>query len=747
MSNASRWRRFGFFDRSTLSLPDDVWDDLVPEDDSRLKKKLEDEAFQHTKLLHLACATVAFHPALIPQDKPPGALNTVSAAPNASAFPTDLTVSTTHSIPANAYFICSLQLSALGNRNRAFLTKPTGLDPLSPLNGSLAFAYCNGTGTAPPMSPVMEKMQSMFQLACAAGYDTASFAYVASGENLGSVAANLGTLVLAFISSPKSGLVHCVDVSMRCYPPIRPSATAVPADDSVATSEYPDSSPPPTEGKSIQVTSAPNAKGIPALADQMSAITLEELEDLDGWRGFVDPFAGTQPLKPTQPSAAKERIIQEHMTDLNKKPTIAAMAIYSEPRQTANSLLNKVLFEEKKAQGKIAKATGEKKIKPSLHDLVGHLYVAVVTNDPPQPDIPGICVMIDPHLRLQTDLANQSTSNEGLIMYRAKTAIKVKYSFTCIEVCPPYVVLGTTIGVTLVYTFTPLELVKSASSKTSALHDLTLKMEIPPPGISMNELSRGFPSVGPALEQVSSVRLAYDITSHTTESSEGVNNSEDRKEDEKQLTGSTGLVIGAQTQTEKNPSFLFVCYGQRQDSVGLVGSMDDGMPAGEAGGPTSGGTTGVCCYNLLNTTATTSKTASVVPRSRVDLDHRLVSSSTLSDIDPTTGHLQVCWSDGLYTYSPTARIGAIPMEGAKIAFCGLVNSGLDEEALGVARKLPKDEKTMDTLAITSNLHPVKASAFLNSSASGTTSTMAYSLVATADGKSGRSVPSMQIYLI
>jgi hypothetical protein len=681
----------------------------------------------------------------------------------------------------------------------------------------------------------------MFQSACTGGGACvadgsvldASALLNSSPENLAGAAATIGTLVLAFVASPHSGLVHCVDVSMRCHPLSKEkqatattsrsgAGAAVDTDSSgiLRNSLYNNEAASPDllatpdrktaaggsdaegEGESAhkkQITKA----GLPALADQMSTITMEELEDLDGWRGYVNPFVKPDSAAKQQASviSAKDRIMQEHMADSTtrgskKPPALAAMAIYStsrEARQTksAQALLGKVIFGDKENKGQAAAAASDPSSKPKggsskrkLQDLVGHLYVAVASNDLHPTEGTGVCLMVDPHLHLETDIlaagGDGGDASGDMVVYRPRVATKHRYKFKCMDVCPPMLVVGTTVGVTLVYQFTPVD--KIIGQKSPQKLDLVLKMEIPPPGISMKDLNSSMRDIhsttnSPELRPVVSVKLAQDDTANQGDgtAAEAEVNKEGENKD-KQLKGSTGLKIGNASLSKSGPSHLYVCYGRGVGGSASTSSVGGG--GGDAGGksaPASAATTGVCCYNLLHTVTTTagstgsSTTAAIagsnVPRSRIDLDGRTLPSQTLTDVMALSGNssngnksqlLQVCWSDGLYTYSPTNRLSAIPMEGTKLAFCALsgvqASDNTDDEPLGVARKRMGAGSNMDDTMVKevsqqAGVDPGKTAAFLvnttnstspqASSSTASSSSMAYSLVATSDGKSGR----------
>lgn len=622
---ASRWRRFAFFDRCTLSLPDDIWDDLVrPAVDENNEESFEEEEEEEESNVRrrfvFTSASVAFHPSLLP-------CNESQQQQQPSCVLPESLLSCYHPIPSSSSSVSkptatktlSICTSLGNNKNATFLstaaTTTANTPPaLSPINGSLAFVYCFPNSKYQPMSPVLEKVAQHFFASCACGNDNTNAVDSSSLPSLLNEAANrlgVGTLVLALLSSKDTPLIHVVDVSMRCNPPCYNN-------DNASSS-----------------TNAATTASTAALADQLSAVSMEELEDLDGWRGCIAPFPVDE-----QGGSSKR---------------IASIASYSTSQNTDSSSINNNMS-TLDTTNKSTKITT-----PTKRDL-GHLYVAVVSNESNNTEEGShICILVDPHLYLHSTIAaaynnKQQQQQQYPKVYRPTTGTKNVYHFTCIDIVPPFVAIGTSSGTTLLYSFLPLE--QQATTVNKRL-ELVLRMEIPPPSDSSNE--KNIPH-----QEVKSVKLS---TGANSEESTTMKQTSSNKED------------------HGCPTHVFVCYRyrrptKRQQQVSVVDA-------------------GVCCYTIHS--------SEKQPRSRMDLDAREISNKLITDT--TEGLLQVCWSDGLYTYSPNSKVGIVqPIDGRKIAFCCIPSSSLRRR-----RIITKEESLLPSVVEGEK----------------------YALVATSDSKSGR----------
>jgi hypothetical protein len=750
MASASRWRRFAFFDRCTLSLPDDVWDDLVPtfnssgtsgnststfrngkhdngeevpkeagggyDDDDDYYESEEEEGATNdmtnndttamstgTKARHrviFTCASVSYHPSLLPACACPPSTSTSTSttggtpeqpqpflpaallrqcAPTTFPNTTSITTTTSARHPTSSTSTVTLCTSACGTFNKnttvistnASSTTVAATPPtLSPINGSLAFVYCFPSADNQPISPVLEKVAQHFFASCVQQhnhYPEESFSpppphppslpqqqlqqqQQQQQISLWNAAANrlgVGTLVLAFLSSRDTSLIHLVDLSMRCNPPTFTAASAIHTTSTATTTN--------------------------ALADQLSAVSIEELEDLDGWRGCINPFL---------PHVKKIACIASYSSSNHKSNQIHTFDPLQQPSLTTLTSLS-----TKQRQ-----------------DL-GHLYLAVVSNDTSNKTTTvkvdattahnqygNICVLVDPHLYLQPNLTTTADASTTTNMhpyfpkvYRSNSASTTSSNnstsppsyYTCVDIVPPLLAVGTSNGTTLLYSFIPLE--QQPEQQQQQRYELVLCMEIPSP------------TDGSELVEVKSVTLSHDYQ---------------RTEEQN-------------SKAPPYPTHIFVCYRRhRMSSKKHTSNFNRGSRGGGALRTSSVSNivaSGVCCYDIsFNETQ---------PRSRIDLDSREIPNKRITDCNRDMGLFQVCWSDGLYTYSPSSKVGIVqPIDGRKIAFCRIPSSDTicatsTSSISSATRRHDKDESPIGQPQQTSKGE--------------------YILLATSDNKSGR----------
>jgi hypothetical protein len=192
---SSRWKRFAFFERHTLSLASEVLEDLIPIGGSEGK----------------------------------GSRRSLNNNDSASL------VMTTAALPLN-----SKPVDNVGNSNGVEATALTNM--WSSLNACTVMEL-------PGTEDDAIRLPSQAQ-------------FFEDDRNVNSSGAAVDGLVLVFVTSQGTDYVHCFDVTVRCNPP-----------DSAE----------------------------------------KDLEDLDGWRGYIAPLK-RQKSKPSQPGAnLEDRIISEHM--------------------------------------------------------------------------------------------------------------------------------------------------------------------------------------------------------------------------------------------------------------------------------------------------------------------------------------------------------------------------------------------------------------------------------------------------
>jgi hypothetical protein len=191
---SSRWKRFAFFERNTLSLASEVLEDVIPRSSKTLNRS-------NNKINNDSVSLVVTTAALPMTSKPKATGGDVGIADSAL---TDMWSS----------------LAACA--------------PMEVLEES-------GTIRLPSQAQFFE-----------------------DDSNVTSAGAALDGLVLAFITSEDTDYIHCFDVTVRCNPP-----------------------------------------------DSLE----KDLEDMDGWRGYLAPFKGQKkPSRPgTGPQSAEDRIVSEHL--------------------------------------------------------------------------------------------------------------------------------------------------------------------------------------------------------------------------------------------------------------------------------------------------------------------------------------------------------------------------------------------------------------------------------------------------
>ena len=203
---SSRWKRFAFFERHTLSLPSEVLEDLIPiggadgRSNRRSLSALRDSNEANYDSVSLVVTTAALP---------------LNSKPTQSLVEKDAELTALSSMWSSLNACAAMELPGLGEE--AIMRLPN---------------QANFTETE---------------------------------SNLPSTDTAADGLVLIFVTSQDTDLVHCFDVTVRCNP---------------------------------------------------SDSSEKDLEDLDGWRGYFAPFKG-QHVKPPQSSLSsrnvEDRIISEHM--------------------------------------------------------------------------------------------------------------------------------------------------------------------------------------------------------------------------------------------------------------------------------------------------------------------------------------------------------------------------------------------------------------------------------------------------
>jgi hypothetical protein len=228
---SSRWKRFAFFERHTLNLPSEVLEDLIPlgSDAHSTRRSLRslslagEESFNDS--VSLVVTTAALPLTSRPKEKDPSKTSSLEANPNNN---TDALEAMWTSLTACA----AIQLDPKKDEHGQSKT------PTLQLSSQAQLPRSRPTTTIPEM---------------------------AVQQGVVSQQPATDGLVLSFVTSSDTELVHCFDVTARCNPPV----TEIP----------------------------------------------KELEDLDGWRGYFAAF--TKPAVRSSARGSKSThehdVVAEHM--------------------------------------------------------------------------------------------------------------------------------------------------------------------------------------------------------------------------------------------------------------------------------------------------------------------------------------------------------------------------------------------------------------------------------------------------
>jgi hypothetical protein len=275
---SSRWKRFAFFERQALNLPSEVLDDLIPSEDAgnaaggsgggrpppssgsrRSLRSLLSGQQQHSQQSSAMGDLVSL-------------VVTTAALPASTRSSTSSgVVMTTDGRPVTA------SIGASRDDASASAADASSLDAMwCTLTACAEPSEAEDSGSRIPVIPLPSQ---------AASAAAATAALATSGDVAPALSANpsgggggvavVDGLVLAFVSSRETELVHCVDLTVRCNPSPHPS----------------DSFPSSSAGR----TEAP--------------------EELDGWRGYFSPFplgGGQSHNNNKGPGAARDSVTAAH---------------------------------------------------------------------------------------------------------------------------------------------------------------------------------------------------------------------------------------------------------------------------------------------------------------------------------------------------------------------------------------------------------------------------------------------------
>lgn len=269
---SSRWKRFAFFERHSLSLASEVLEDIIPIGGSSSNTTVIDNGAAVAAVAKAASAKISTATATTSRRR---SLHSLNEAAEASSNDNVSLVVTTASLPLNS----KPPSAAIAAATNAIVASNNNHDlALNDMWSSLA--ACNpmdlpGTETGDQTV----KLPSQSQAQQAANPNESNLAD--SSTNTSSAAASnnhtsVDGLVLAFVASRGTNRVHCFDVTVRCTPPSSKASTA--------TSTFE-----------------------------------KDLEDLDGWRGYFAPFNGRTTgsaavtTTATRTKSTEDRIIAEHL--------------------------------------------------------------------------------------------------------------------------------------------------------------------------------------------------------------------------------------------------------------------------------------------------------------------------------------------------------------------------------------------------------------------------------------------------
>lgn len=417
-------------------------------------------------------------------------------------------------------------------------------------------------------------------------------------------------LQLVFVSSRNTPFVHCVDVTARCTP-INPQLT-----------------------NSRRGSSDRDAFHMQGSSEEYNA------EELDGWRGYYDPFSdGTVKKQLNTSASGKNAPVAQ---SISKK--IAEQRILEEHLSTSVDSSSTSLFASSPFAAldvPIARIVALASCFNARNDT---MYVAAITD---VHNTTGVIVHTNPHLRLKSSLPPQRTfssfagaasvtTTEYSTYYKPSSEFNFKNGNPrCVSITAGVCCVGTDSGVVFVYVFDCHDNTTASNSPRK----LSMVAEIPAP--------RGVNNYA-----VSNVELIVP---------------DEAEEAERQSGNSLGVYR------------LFVSY--RKPNADHSEETTNSTPTG-----------GVCCYDLgglripgSNLTSIPSSTNnSSVVSARYDMDGRDVPTPCLCDaisLPPSVfdekknvkllPRYSVARGDGLHLYSCSEKVGVCTVDGVKIGVCSL----------------------------------------------------------------------------
>ncbi len=727
---SSRWKRFAFFDRKNLSLPNPVYEDILSPSSSSSPPS--------SSSLSLSSNI----PTKSSKHDNPNNLND----PSAISENVSIAIINGAGIP-----YASLQdknhVSETSNPKYGVLGMANTLEACNH-NATIDISNLDGTNDTNANN---DSEKDAYKFSSTGRILSLPLPSSSTSSHPKNVHGNInGSLVLAFVSSKFTNRIHCIDLTVRCNP-IHLSSSFSSSSSSVTERGINDNNGNNTDGQ--------------LLLQQKQGM----MENLDGWRGYFVPFVYDNiPPPPPPPSSSMNNNHDE--TIQSQQPTTSTSSSSS-------------IHEKKIMNMAICSDHNE-----SIHNIKSgkNIYVACITNVPH-----SVCVTVhrNPHLYLNDNLQslknddNNSSNSSNNKTIRATPKVEVyqpNHEFdlkqygqpVCVEISykSGIVAVGTDCGKVLLYSFYTSQLnsssrgsggsgaVDQSLGNRNGTKKLNLVMEIPvPPTAGINaptavgdgETRRNNGNVNSNDLEVSCLKCIHEPLDSTDDDIVGGSNNNATK----QPPNHQGL-----------KTKLFVTYRRRNSSAGTNNnerhgstkalstatshnSINKSSNSGSIGSASGGG---VCCYDLgvTGSMIVMKSTSQSTPAARYDLDGREVVSSSLCDMvisnagatnmgKMVTGdRFMIARSDGLYTYSSTDKITVSPIDGNKIAMCSIpppsfskrdYNIDMINSALQPSSQQENDEemKTKDS----ENIIYMQAAA--NDAGA------SYALIATTDTKSGR----------
>jgi len=391
---SSRWKRFAFFEKNALSLPSEVLEDLLPTGG--------ESSNSNSKINNRRSANSLSEG---PSDASPSN-NKVSLAVTTAALPLDskpiprLSVGNTNVGGSNSN---SNNASSANNNNANYnngdytvalnemWSSVTACNPMENLPGNDFNFNVNVNGTNQNNTISLPSQVQLFE----------------DDSNVVSSGAAIDGLVLAFVTSRDTDRVHCFDISVRCNHKNKDNNS-----NSATGSES---------------TANTNIKG----NDNKPGKKGSDLEDLDGWRGYLAP-------------------IQQHArkSNSNSNDAVAGTPRSSEERTIAGNVVGGGTgipgggTSDQPREGIVGIAT----CRASSGHRPMHMACITATN---------LVVCVDPHLYLscRRPLSMPENSEAPSFTLGSKWNDASNGKMTAVDVAPGIVAVGTDIGSLHIFTY------------------------------------------------------------------------------------------------------------------------------------------------------------------------------------------------------------------------------------------------------------------------------------------------------